>query len=123
MGPIMFAVCVALQVSFLRKFYPPRCISSEPSIDSEGGQDEDQCVDDGPDEGDPGRHLKVSCLIHTSEPNYSQQSFHYIQPNRYHSQSSHNSPSNKCLNAPYQTVQRQRNPYQLPVPPLHYARP
>jgi hypothetical protein len=67
MGPIMFAVCVALQVSFLRKFYPPRCISSEPSIDSEGGQDEDQCVDDGPDEGDPGRHLKVTRLIHASE--------------------------------------------------------
>lgn len=45
---------------------------SKSSVDSEGGQNEYQGVDDGPDKRYPGRHFKVSRLIDPSKPMQSQ---------------------------------------------------
>jgi hypothetical protein len=96
---------------------------SQATLDSKRGQDEHQCVDQGPHKGYPGRHLEVAGLIHAAEPIASQLPKTRRQLLAWHSQSAHNAARDDAFNARYHSIYNRRDPYDLPVPPLYHARP
>ncbi len=92
------------------------------SINRKRRQNKHHGINTPPNKGYPSTHLKVSTLIHTSQP---ATPVSIPSPNNHtqNLQTPNNTPRNQPLNRPHRRKHRRRNPYNLPIAPLNYARP
>jgi hypothetical protein len=83
-------------------------------------QDQDHGTDETPHKGNPGRHLEVARLIYAAQPAFISTA---MATAGVYSQASHDTARNQALQPPNDGIQQRRDPYDLPVAPLHNARP
>lgn len=96
----------------------------ESSMDSKRRQYEYQSINQSPYKRYPGRHLEVSGLIYSAQSIFALACLHAFYFHIHlHSQPAHNTAGNQPLKSSNNGICNRSYPYQLPVPPLHYACP